>query len=119
MDEEPILLNNEANLAEEFNEFWLVYPKDDAFRHFFRTRPLRWNKQETYTQYKIARQKYSHHQLLGALHAEIQYRADGGNENLFKYMKGSVNWLKEEAFLNFLDEEKIEHKNAYGKDLML
>jgi hypothetical protein len=114
IDKAPIV---EQPKDESFEVIWKMFPRDDEFRHFSKTRMIRWNKAETNKWYNEARLKYSHEQLQQALERELAYRNTSVKENLFKYMKGSVNWFKEEAFLNFLEMEDIKYDNTYGKDI--
>lgn len=102
-----------------FNELWLLFPKDDKYRHFPLTRPIRYNKGETRKAYKEALKEVSHAQLVECLNKEIYYRRQSETENLFKYMKGSVNWLKEKAYEMYLNEDHTFYKDdeQFGKDL--
>lgn len=101
-----------------FEELWLEFPKNDGFRHFAVTRTLRWNKAETKRLYTETLNKYSHKQLLEALKAECKYRASNSTkENLFKYMKSSVNWFKDERYLDYMEEEETTEDSIHGKDL--
>lgn len=95
-----------------------MFPRDDAFRQFSKTRTLRSNKVETLRQYKTARQDYSHEQLIVALKNDIAYKSGSTIKNMFTYMKGSVNWLKDKAFLDFLEvEPEVEEPNFHGKNI--
>lgn len=113
---EPIEPPNE----DQFEEFWKLFPKNDAFRTFPKTRDLRLNKVETKKQYKIARQTYSHEQLIEALKAEVADKSGSTIKNMFTYMKGSVNWLKDKAFLDFMNyESPSEEENFFGKNIRM
>lgn len=89
----------------DFEEFWKTYPRDDAFRHFGKTRTLRWNKQESKKEYQACLRRTSHENIMKALRNEIAYRETSERENLFKYMKSSINWLKTDHWYEFLDED--------------
>jgi len=104
---------------DKFEEIWKTFPRDDSFRHFSATRTIRWNKKETKTHYKAALELYTHEQLLQALKNELAYRtANSTKENLFKYIKSSVNWFKDQAYLNFIDEEpETNLENEFGKEV--
>lgn len=103
--------------APNFDEIWLLFPKDDSNKSFQSTRLIRYNKPETRKQYEIALEEVSHERLMKALKAELSYRKDSGNENKLKYMKSSVNWFKTKAYEEFLDtSDDIEEK--YGKQVI-
>lgn len=107
------------NIDAEFEEFWLLFPKDDEFRHWGRTRPLRWNKKETKSQYKTTRLTVDHETLMRALRNEIKAHSGSTKENGFKYMKSSINWLAKEAFLDYDYPETEETKtHEYGKEVI-
>lgn len=116
----PVEVEDKEAIDEQFEEFWKEFPKNDAFRQFPKTRDLRLNKVETKRQYRIARQDYSHEQLIGALKAEIADKSGSTIKNLFTYMKGSVNWLRDKAFLDFFNYENTEEENNFfGKDIKM
>lgn len=107
-----------SNKEDSFNEIWLMFPRDDSFRHFPVSRTIRWNKAETKRHYLDALNTHTHQQLVSALQNELKYRtANSTKENLFKYMKGSVNWFKDQAFLNFVDDEETNITDDYGKEV--
>lgn len=109
----------DSNIDKEFEEFWLLFPKDDEFRHWGRTRPLRWNKKETKEQYRVARIVNSHELIMRALRNEIKAHSASTGENGFKYMKSSINWLAKEAFLDYDYAEAEETKpHEYGKEVI-
>lgn len=108
----------EVATEEQFEEIWSLYPRDDSFRQFPKTRTLRWNKVETLRQYKIARQTYSHEQLMFALKNEISDRNGSTIKNMFTYMKSSVNWFKDQAFLDYMTREvEPEEEHFHGKNI--
>lgn len=117
MDEETV--TPDTFDENSFNELWLLFPKDDKYRHFPLTRPIRYNKAETRKAYKEALKEVNHTQLIECLNKEIYYRRQSETENLFKYMKGSVNWLKEKAYEMYLNEDHTFYKDdeQFGKDL--
>ena len=104
------------NVDEDFEEFWKTFPKDDEFRSYSRTRPLRWNKKETKEKYKEARVLHSHETIMRGLRNEIKAHSNS-SENGFKYMKSSINWLTKEAFLDY-DEIETVTKDEYGKEVI-
>lgn len=98
-----------------FEEFWKTYPSTDEFRHFPRTRQLRWNKQATKAEYIAALNRAkSAYDILRGLQAEIAFRNASQTENMFKYMKSSVNWLKHNGWEEY---DVTETTNQHGKDL--
>lgn len=105
-----------APLEDKFDEIWALFPKDDGFRHFGKTRMIRWNKSESKKAYLEALKTYTHQDLLKALRNEIAFRNDSSKENLFKYMKGSVNWFKHQSFVDFLEDSE-EVRDEHGKGL--
>lgn len=106
------------NVESKFDEIWFLFPKDDAYRHFQSTRPIRYNKIETKKEYEIALGERTHEQLKEALTAELEYRKSSSAENKLKYMKSSLNWFKTKAYEEFMNvpEEIIEEK--YGKTII-
>ena len=108
-----------VNTEDKFDEIWKTFPRDDAFRHFPATRTIRWNKKETKLYYKAALESYTHEQLLNALKNEIAYRTTNSTkENLFKYIKSSVNWFKDQSYLNFIDDDlETNLENEFGKEV--
>lgn len=113
------IVKEEPKLEEDlFDEIWLKFPRDDDYRHFGKTRLIRYNKAETKRAYEEALKEFSHAQLLAALEREIRYRQDSKRENLFKYMKSSLNWFKQKAFMDFMEEEAINQKEEYGKEVV-
>lgn len=113
---EPVIEVNE----DQFEDFWKEFPRDDSFRTFPKTRVLRFNKIETRRLYNMIRQEYSHEDLMKALKTEISERSKGGVKNLFTYMKGSINWLKDKSFLDYLNCEVVEEENTFfGKNIKM
>ena len=102
----------------DFETFWKLYPKDDSFRGLPGSRILRYNKHQTRIAYANAlRRGAKPAGILAALKAEINYRVSNESENLFKYMKSSVNWLNESKWEDFADETPISQENInFGKD---
>lgn len=101
--------------SDDFEEFWKLYPATDEFRHFPKTRQLRWNKQLTRTEYELALAKASHEEIMAGLRGEIAFRQDSQTENLFKYMKSSVNWLRSEYWNEHTEAE--EKGSLHGKEI--
>lgn len=100
----------------KFEELWALFPRDDGYKNFPKTRMIRWNKKETRAQYEDALTQCSHEVIMNALRNEIAFRQESSAENMFKYMKGSANWLRDRVYLNFVDYEQ-EEENQYGKGI--
>jgi len=115
--------NNQVQLSidEGFNEFWKMYPKDDGFRHWATTRPLKWNERKAKGIYiSILREgKYSADYINRALEKEIALRTKNSiKENQFKWMKGAINWLSERMFENILDDKIITEEDDYERNVV-
>lgn len=99
-----------------FSDFWKLFPRDDGWGNFNRTRQLRWNKVETKSEYDLALKNYSHEEIMDALKREIKYRSIPSRDNMFSFMCNSVNWFKKKAFEAFIDGEDNENvEDSYGK----
>jgi hypothetical protein len=119
IDEEPEPVTPKYD-EEAFNKLWLMFPKDDAYRHHSPTRPIRYNKQETRKAYQAALNDVTHEQLVSCLEKELFYRRSSESENLFKYMKGSLNWFKDKAYENYIDEDDntfYKYDEKFGTEL--
>lgn len=119
LDNEEEVATEKVSVPSNFDEIWLLFPRDDGYRNFSTSRTIRWNKKETKAQYELALKLYSHKDLVNALKREITYRSSNSTkENLFKYMKGSINWFKDQSYLNFIDEENVSStNNEFGKTI--
>lgn len=112
---EPTPISTTKN--EKFDEIWMMFPKDDGYRHFEKSRIIRWNKAETKREYEEALKKVKHEDLVRALNNEVAYRKlSSTKENFFKYMKSSVNWFKTEQYNEFIDEQQ-NVEDSHGKEL--
>lgn len=101
-----------------FEEFWKLYPRDDAYNVFSKSRQLRWNKTETRKAFLELCKEYTSTDIIKSLQNEINFRKSPSKENLFKYMYNSVNWFKKNGYENFLgDDEDGETLNEYGKEV--
>lgn len=117
IEKETEATNPPTEKSADFDAIWLMFPKDDGFRHFEKTRMIRWNKAETKKEYDIALTKVTHEELVRALANEIAYRKQSSTkENFFKYMKSSINWFKTEHYNEFLDEQ-LNVEDIHGKEL--
>lgn len=114
----PVVEKTEEYTLGKFEEFWKLYPRDDAYNTFGKTRQLRWNKSETRKLFIEYSKEYSENSLIGALEREIKFRKSPSQENLFKYMTNSVNWFKKNSFETFLSEDdETDDINEYGKEI--
>lgn len=114
----PAPEKTEEDVLTYFEVFWKLYPRDDAYNTFGKTRQLRWNKSETRKLFIEYSKLYPEDRLIDALSKEIKFRKSPSQENLFKYMCNSVNWFKKNAFETFLDaEEETDEINEYGKEI--
>ncbi|WP_333640711.1 hypothetical protein [Mesotoga prima] len=102
--------------ADRFDEIWLLFPRDDSFKSFSKTRLIRSNKPKAKEEYfaAIARGA-THEQLIASLQNEINYRSSSDGENLFKYMRSPVNWFKLDTYLDYEETENV--REDYGKQL--
>lgn len=116
VDIPPVEKTEETVLA-KFEEFWKIYPRDDAYNTFGKTRQLRWNKSETRKLFIEYAKEHSEDVLIEALKREIKFRSSPSQENLFKYMTNSVNWFKKNSFETFLTDDNDPETNEYGKEI--
>ena len=114
LDEDKVVVPAE----DKFDELWLLFPKDDEFKSFPRTRTIRTNKAQAKTEYYNTLAKgYTHEQLVNALKNEVIYRSESTKENLFKYMRSPINWFKNESYLDFVDINIVK-PDEYGKEIL-
>lgn len=113
-----LITESELSTQDKFGEIWEIFPRDDGFRNFPKTRMIRYNKAKTQADYINALKEYPHETLLQALKNEISFRQrNTSTENMMKYMKGSHNWFETKAYENFLDNISEDDVNTYGKEL--
>jgi hypothetical protein len=88
--------------VEKFEEFWETYPLSDEYFNHRKTRTLRMNKAFTLKEYKKKAKIYGEDFIISALRKEIEDRMENSiQRNSFTYMKSSLNYLKEEAFMAY------------------
>jgi hypothetical protein len=89
--------------VEMFEEFWETYPLNDAFFNHPKTRTLRMNKAYTKKEYVKQSKIYGEDFIMDALRREIEDRMENssGKKNSFTFMKSSLNYLKEQAFMQY------------------
>lgn len=105
--------------SDMFEEIWSAFPRSDEYRHFPRTRAIRCRKQEARRKYEEALKEYSHEELLEMLEREVKYyKQHSTTSNLFKYMKGPVNWFASVTENEFKDEEVPDSETGYGKEIV-
>ena len=103
--------------GDRFDEIWLMFPRDDQYRHFDKTRPIRYNKIVTRKAYQdLINNGVTHEDLVKGLENELIYRKDSSTVNLLKYMKASANWFETQQYLEFMNTEDSA-KDQYGKAL--
>jgi hypothetical protein len=111
----PIAVTKSGN----FEEFWKAYPQHDGHDKFLRSRLLRLNKLQTNIEYNLVISSgVNPSSLLKALLSEIKFRSQPGPNNAFKYMKNSVNYLKTQAYMDYMDFENEETRDEYGKSVI-
>lgn len=112
---QPNNLNNNEN---RFEEIWLLFPRDDEFRGFPKTRLIRTNKVRAKEEYYhcIARGA-TDEQLITALNNEIRQRSDSQSENLFTFMRSPINWFRNDTYMDYLEVDAEERKE-YGKQIL-
>ncbi len=113
----PEVEDSTEDVLTAFEAFWKLYPRDDAYNMYPRTRQLRWNKNETRKMFVELCKDYPPDIIIGALSKEIHFRKAPSTENLLKYMCNSVNWFKKGAFETFLDSEDDNLEDEYGKKI--
>lgn len=113
----------EVNENPDFIKFWNAYPLNDGRNGHLVTRVLRWNKAVSRDAYaRLISQGATPEELMRALQNEIKYR-DGittPEENGFKYMQASSNYLLQGSHVKFLDYDTESTKpqiDDYGKEL--
>lgn len=93
-----------------FDEFWELFPINDKFGNFPKSRLLRVNKAECKRKYLaiLAEGKYTHEQIINALKYEIEFNnsASTFKENKYKFMKSSSVWLNQAYYETLLDDMK-------------
>jgi hypothetical protein len=82
--------------SSEFKEFWQTFPSSDKWGPYPKTRVLKVSKEECKELFESLCKVYSPDVILQTLKYEILQRKKKGNG--LKYMKSSVNWLKETNF---------------------
>ncbi len=94
---------HESMQVEKFEEFWDNYPVSDEFFNFQKTRTLRLNKPYTRKEYVKQSKIYGEDFIIDALRKEVEDRMENssGKKNSFTFMKSSLNYLKEQAFMQY------------------
>lgn len=107
-------VGNVVDLTNSFEEFWELFPANDSIAYFKQTRVLK--RENVKDKCKIL--FYSHWRdskdILKGLKNEIRLRQENTqrkNDNQFTYMLFIERWLKQEEWLNWLDNE--ENKGTY------
>lgn len=107
---------------QEFEEFWQAYPSTgnwtaDDGRKFLSSRSLRAGKKEDNKRLYnriINEGRYTHSDILSCLNYEIDIKkkqsiATGVNH--LQYMQGSITWLNQRTFENFISEVRSGDSN--------
>lgn len=101
-----------------FEEIWSMFPRDDEFRGFPKTRMIRTNKSQAKTEYLHCLERgATSEQLITALTNEINYRSSSQKENLFTYMRSPVNWFRNDTYQDYLEIENSSSED-YGKQIL-
>ena len=106
------------NYEEEFEKFWLAFPRDDEHHTFSRSRAIRINKAVAFTAFvnTLNNEKVTATILVEAVEKEITYRKTFKQENYLKYMKSPANWLRDKVYLDDFSNE-ITEEEGYGKQV--
>lgn len=92
----------EQSPIHRFEEFWELYPLNDEVYNFVKSRTLRVNKSGTKKEYMKQSKLHGEDFIIDCLQAEIEDRMENSlKKNAFTYMKSSLNYLKEQAFLQY------------------
>lgn len=109
IEERSILPNqNKTPTNSNFEEIWMLFPKDDSWGRFQSTRLIRTGKPQAKQEYLNALQSITHEELIQALKNEVSFRKNAIGENKLKYMKKAANWFKDQSYMDFLDEDTEE-----------
>lgn len=106
---------------EGFEEWWAMYPANSRWEDkntgtkFIETRPLRTGKEQCKKKYDnlINSGKIEHHQLMDCLKYEIKSRKIDSlknNKNQLCFMKNSLSYLNQEAFMAFAEDIVLDHE---------
>jgi len=95
--------DHESMKVARFEEFWETYPLSDEYFNFQKTRTLRLNKPYTKKEYVKQARIHGEDFIIDALRKEIEDRMENssGKKNSFSFMKSSLNYLKENAFMQY------------------
>lgn len=118
IEERSILPNQNTTPAHSnFEEIWMLFPKDDSWGRFQSTRLIRTGKPQAKLEYLNALQSITHEELVKALKNEIAFRKNAIGENKLKYMKKAANWFKDQSYMDFLDTEEEDETEDRNKVL--
>lgn len=108
----------DKELWEQFEELWLLFPQDDAYRNFPKTRDIRRDKEKSFEEYVNALERgIKHNDLITALRNEIAMRNKPSITNQFTFMRSPVNWLRKDTYKDNMKAPDIEEDNDYGKQV--
>lgn len=113
--------------AEGFEEWWNLYPSNSKWKdintgtEFTEARPLRTGKDQCRKKYDILINSgvVTHRQLIDCLKYEIKSRKLDSlklGKNQMTFMKGSLSYLNNDAYLAYIDEIKNKPEFIIGSD---
>lgn len=106
--------------SDKFEELWVLFPKDDEFGSFPKTRTIRINKVRAKEEYIQALNRGATHDLLilGLKNELIDREQASTSENAFKYMRSPANWFKADTYLDYVNNNPANFKSEYGKQIL-
>lgn len=100
----------QKRVEDSFNQFWELYPRNDAHSIYPRTSALRENKPKCRLVYKdLIKEGFDAEEINQALNNHVDYLKNASiRENQLKYLGKSINWLSKRKFEGWIDEKDSE-----------